>query len=75
MEIHPSVTYRVTNNNKSVVVLWLITAVMINYMWPCIPKQLDAGFSFIVDTTCKSSVLKRQEYLLYDGKTKPFSDM
>jgi len=69
------VAFCVTNNNKSVALLWLITAVMINYMWSCILKELDAGFAFIVDTTCKSSVLKRQECLLYDGKTKPCTDL
>ena len=77
LEIHPKVTYSVNNNNnnKSVAILWLITAVTIKYVWSCILKELDAGFAFIVDTTCKSSALKRQEYLLYEGKTKPCNDL
>ena len=75
MEIHPKVAYCVTNINKSFAVLWLITAVTINCMWPCILKELDAGFPSIVDSTCKSSVLKGQEYLFYDGKTNPCSDL
>jgi hypothetical protein len=38
-------------------------------------KEPDAGFAFIVDTTCKSSVFKRHEYLLDAGKTKQCSDL
>lgn len=78
MEIYPKVVYCVTNNNNtSVAIFWLITAVAIKYVWSFILKKPDAGFAFIVDTTCKSSVLKRQEYsyVVYDGKTKPCSDL
>ena len=44
-------------------------------MWSCIVKEPDAGIAVTIDNTCKSSVLKREEYLLEDGKTKPRSDL